>query len=180
MQTKNTIRLYNTMSREIEDFVPLNDKKVGMYACGPTVYDYAHVGHVRKYIFDDVLVRLLRYLNYNVTHVMNITDVGHLVSDSDTGEDKLEKGARREGKTAWEVAKFYEEQFFRTMDAVNIKRPNIVCRATEHIKDQIELIQNLESKGFVYKIADGIYFDTSKFADYGKLSRINAEGQKPV
>ena len=168
------------MSREIEDFVPLNDKKVGMYACGPTVYDYAHVGHVRKYIFDDVLVRLLRYLNYNVTHVMNITDVGHLVSDSDTGEDKLEKGARREGKTAWEVDKFYEEQFFRTMDAVNIKRPNIVCRATEHIKDQIELIQNLESKGFVYKIADGIYFDTSKFADYGKLSRINAEGQKPV
>ncbi len=171
MQVKNTIRFYNTLSREIEDFVPLHDKKVGIYACGPTVYDYSHIGHIRKYIFDDVLVRMLRYLAYDVTHVMNITDVGHLTSDADTGEDKMEKGARREGKTAWEVAKFYEDYFFRTMAQVLVNRPDVVCRATEHVPEQIELIKKLEAKGFTYKIEDGVYFDISKFADYGKLSR---------
>jgi len=129
MSDSSTIRLYNTLTREIEDLVPLDDKKVGIYACGPTVYDYTHIGHIRKFVLDDVLVRLLRYLNYQVTHVMNITDVGHLVSDADTGEDKLEKGAKREGKTAWEVAKFYEDYFFQTMQAVNVGKPDIVCRA---------------------------------------------------
>lgn len=178
MQVKNTIRLYNTMSREIEEFVPLTPGKVKLYACGPTVYDYTHLGHIRKYILDDVLVRLMRYLAYEVTHVMNVTDVGHLVSDADTGEDKLEKGARREGKTAWEVAKFYEDYFFKTMDKVLVKRPDIVCRATEHIKEQIGLIKRLEEKGFTYKIGDGIYYDSSKFADYGKLAQLNIKGQK--
>lgn len=172
------MRIYNTMSREVEELVPLEAGKIKIYACGPTVYDYTHLGHIRKYIFDDVLVRLLRYLAYTVTHVMNVTDVGHLVSDADTGEDKLEKGARREGKTAWEVAKFYEEYFFKTMDAVLVKRPDVVCRATEHIKEQIALIERLQQKGFTYTIEDGVYFDSSKFPDYGKLARLNLEGQK--
>lgn len=178
MQVKNTVRLYNTMSREIEDFVPIESGKVKIYACGPTVYDFAHIGHIRKYVMDDVLVRLFRYLNYTVMHVMNITDVGHLVSDSDTGEDKLEKGARREGKTAWEVAKFYEADFFKTMDAVGIRRPDIICRATEHINEQVELVQKLEEKGFTYTITDGVYFDSTKFRDYGKLARLNLVEQK--
>lgn len=177
MEVKNTFRLYNTLSREIEDFVPVFDKKVGIYTCGPTVYDHTHIGHIRKFIFDDVLVRLLRYLNYDVKHVMNITDVGHLVSDADTGEDKLEKGAKREGKTAWEVAKIYEEDFFRTMSAVNVKRPDIVCRATEHIADQITLIQKLEENGFTYLIADGVYFDSTKSNSYGKLAGIDPQKQ---
>src|SRR3989344_6755095 len=169
----SSMKLYNTLSRQVEDFVPLIDKQVGMYACGPTVYDYPHIGHIRRYVMDDVLVRLLRYLGFTVTHVMNITDVGHLVSDSDTGEDKLEKGARREHKTAWEVAKFYEVEFFKTMDAVGIKRPDIVCRATEHIEEQIFLVKKLEAKGFTYTIEDGVYFDSTKLADYGKLARLD-------
>jgi cysteinyl-tRNA synthetase len=178
MLIKNTVRLYNTLSREIEDFIPVANSNVGIYSCGPTVYDYPHLGHLRRYILDDVLVRLLRHLAYNVTHVMNVTDVGHLVSDSDTGEDKLEKGARREGKTAWEVAKFFEKEFFRAMQAVRVKRPDIVCRATEHIPEQITLIQALEKKGFTYKIADGIYFDTTKFPEYGKMAKLNLDGQQ--
>ncbi len=177
MQIKNTLRLYNTLTREIEDFVPGNDRKVGVYACGPTVYDYTHIGHIRKYVFDDVLVRLLRYLAYDVTHVMNITDVGHLVSDADTGEDKLEKGARREGKTAWDVAKFYEDYFFKTMDQVLVSRPDVICRATEYIPEQISLIQKLEALGFTYTISDGVYFDSTKFANYGKLAGFIPEKQ---
>ncbi len=180
MFIKNTIRLYNTLTREVEDFVPVEEGKVKLYACGPTVYDYTHIGHVRKYMFDDVLVRLLRYLNYQVTHVMNITDVGHLTSDADTGEDKMEKGAKREGKTAWEVAKFYEDYFFQIMQKVLINRPDIVCRATEHIKDQIELVQKLEAKGLTYKIDDGIYFDISKFPDYGKLANFDINKNNKV
>ena len=178
MTSSNQIRLYNTLSREIEDFVPVEEGKVKLYACGPTVYDYTHLGHIRKYIFDDVLVRMLRYLNFEVKHVMNITDVGHLVSDADTGEDKLEKGAQREGKTAWEVAKFYEEYFLRTMDKVGVNRPDVICRATDHIKEQILLVQELEKNGFTYKIDDGIYFDSTKFSDYGKLSGIDPAKQK--
>lgn len=177
MNTNSQIRLYNTMSRDIEEFEPQEKGKVGLYACGPTVYDYTHLGHIRKYIFDDVLVRMLRYLNFQVTHVMNITDVGHLISDADTGEDKLEKGARREGKTAWEVAKRYEEYFFKSMEAVKVTRPDIVCRATDHINEQIVLTQILEKKGFTYQIKDGVYFDSTKFADYGKLARIDPEKQ---
>ncbi|RJR15076.1 cysteine--tRNA ligase [Candidatus Microgenomates bacterium] len=176
MGTKNNLRLYNTLSREIEDFIPLDDNKVGLYACGPTVYDQPHIGHIRRYVLDDVLVRLLRYLNYTVKHVMNITDVGHLVSDSDTGEDKLEKGARREGKTAWDVAKFYEAEFFRVMDLVGVQRPDVTPRATEHITQQIKLVQTLEKKGFTYTIADGVYFDSTKFSDYGKLARLDVKG----
>lgn len=174
---EHKVRLYNTLSREVEDFIPVDDGNVRIYACGPTVYDFAHIGHIRKYMFDDILVRLLRYLNYNVTHVMNITDVGHLTSNADTGEDKMEKGARREGKTAWEIAKFYEDYFFKSMAQVNTRRPDIVCRATEHIQEQIELISRLEAKGLTYKIPDGVYFDSTKFPDYGKLAGFNPEKQ---
>jgi len=174
MEVKSTIRFYNTYKREIEDFIPLEESKVKLYCCGPTVYDYSHIGHIRKYMFDDVLVRMLRYLAYDVTHVMNITDVGHLTSDADTGEDKLQKKATTEGKTAWEIAKYYESYFFDVMGKMNILKPSIVCRATEHINDQIELIKKLESKGFTYKIDDGIYFDISKFPDYNKYTTVDA------
>ncbi len=177
MVTKNAVLIYNTLSREIEDLVPLIPGKIGIYACGPTVYDYTHIGHIRKFVLDDVLVRLLRYLNYEVTHVMNITDVGHLVSDADSGEDKLEKGAKREGKTAWEVAKYYEDYFFKTMQAVNVGKPDIVCRATDHINEQIVLIKRLEEKGFTYAIYDGVYFDSTKFTGYGKLSGMDPTKQ---
>lgn len=176
MEIKSSIRLYNTLSREIEEFIPLDDKKVGIYACGPTVYERAHIGHIRRYVLDDVLIRLLRYLSYGVTHVMNVTDVGHLVSDSDSGEDKMEKGARREKKTAWEVAKFYEEYFFQVMSEVGVARADIVCRATDHIKEQIELIKKLESKDFIYVVPDGVYFDSTKFPNYGKLARLDIDG----
>ncbi len=175
MEVKNIFRLYNTLSRDIEDFVPLNGKKVGIYACGPTVYDYTHIGHIRKYVMDDCLVRLLRYLGYQVTHVMNITDVGHLTSDADTGEDKIEKGAQREGKSAREIARFYEQYFFATMDKVLVRRPDVVSRATEHIKEQIDLIARLEARGYTYKIADGVYFDATKFPEYGRLANIRPE-----
>src|SRR3989344_218331 len=165
------MRLYNTLSRRIEDFAPQNPPQVSLYACGFTVYDYTHLGHLRKYTMDDVLVRTLRHAGYQVTFVQNITDVGHLTSDADTGEDKLEKGAKKYHKSVWDIAKEFEAYFFKSMDAMGNVRPDISCRATEHIKAQIALVQQLEAKGFTYVIADdGVYFDTSKFPDYGKLN----------
>jgi cysteinyl-tRNA synthetase len=163
--------LTNSLSRKKEKFEPLNasSNKIGMYTCGFTVYDYAHIGHGRKYTYDDVLKRMFRYNGFDVTHVQNVTDVGHLVSDEDTGEDKLEKGARKFGKDPWEVAKFFEKNFYDSMDKLNIERANIICRATEHIKAQIELIQTLISKGAAYDTPEAVYFDTSKFADYGSM-----------
>lgn len=149
--------------------MPIDPPNVGIYSCGPTVYDYAHIGHIRRYVGDDILKRVLELNGYKVKHVMNITDVGHLTSDADTGEDKMEKAAKRLGKSAGDIAKFFEEQFFASIDSLNIKRPDVVSRATEHIPDQIELIRKLEEKGFTYKTGDGIYFDTSKLTDYGKL-----------
>lgn len=172
------LKLYNTLTRQIEEFNPLNPQKVGIYSCGPTVYDYQHIGHMRRYVGDDLLVRVLKFNNYSVKHVMNITDVGHLVSDSDTGEDKMEKGAKKFGKSVWDIAKMFEEQFFDSMKLLDIKRPDVVIHATEAIAEQIELIKTLEKKGFTYKIADGIYFDTSKFPDYFKLSRQNPDELK--
>ncbi|HVZ66700.1 MAG TPA: cysteine--tRNA ligase [Patescibacteria group bacterium] len=169
------MKLYNTLSRSIEEFEPLNPPKVGMYACGPTVYDYTHIGHLRKYINDDTLVRVLRANNYDVKHVMNITDVGHLSSDADSGEDKLEKGAKKFGKTVLEVAKFFEEDFWKSLRMVNVEKPDVVALATEHIEDQIALIEILIEKGYGYKTDGAIYFDTSKFADYGKLAGQNLE-----
>ncbi|MDD4477204.1 MAG: cysteine--tRNA ligase [Patescibacteria group bacterium] len=170
-----SLLLYNTLSRKIEEFKPIKKNKVGMYCCGPTVYNYAHIGNLRTYIFEDILKRVLKYDNFKVKHVINITDVGHLTSDADEGEDKMEKGARREGKSAWEIADFFIKAFRQDIADLNIEEPDIWCRATDHIKEQIKLIKKLEKKGFVYKTADGIYFDTSKLSDYGKLSRLNKD-----
>lgn len=167
------MKLYNTLSRAVEDFLPVNPPQVGMYACGPTVYDYAHIGHARKYTMDDVLVRTLKHAGFDVKHVMNITDVGHLTSDEDTGEDKMEKGARKYGKSVWEVAKTFEDFFWKTLDTMGISRPDVSCRATEHIQEQIELIQKLEAKGFTYTIEDGVYFDTSKFPTYSEFAHLD-------
>ena len=165
------IYLTNSLTRKKEKFEPINPPNVEMYACGPTVYDYAHIGHMRRYVGDDVLKKALGLNGFKVKHVMNITDVGHLTSDADTGEDKIEKSARKTGKSAWDIAKFFENQFFASTDELNIKRPDIVCRATDHIKEQIELIEKLEKNGYTYKTEDGMYFDTAKLPEYGKLTR---------
>ncbi|MBU1613323.1 class I tRNA ligase family protein, partial [Patescibacteria group bacterium] len=156
------LKLYNSLARKIEEFKPVKKTKVGMYTCGPTVYNYAHIGNLRTYVFEDILKKVLRANGYKVKHVMNITDVGHLTSDADQGEDKIEKGSKREGKTAWEIADFYTKAFKSDIKDLGIEEPNVWCRATEHIKQQIKLIKRLEKKGFTYQTADGIYFDTSK------------------
>lgn len=172
------MKLYNTLTRSLENFVPAVDAKVGLYACGPTVYDFAHLGHLRKYTMDDLLVRVLRQQGYSVTHVQNITDVGHLVSDGDTGEDKMEKGAKKYGKTVWEVAAEFEAFFWKSLDQLGVGRPDISCKATDHIPEQIELITRLEKKGCTYTLEDGVYFDTSKFPDYGSLANLNIDELK--
>jgi len=163
------LKIYNTLTRKVEEFIPLNPPVVTMYTCGPTVYDYQHIGHMRRYVGDDILIRTLEFNNFKVKQVMNITDVGHLTSDSDTGEDKMEKGAKKFGMSVWDIAKKFEKQFFDSADALNIGRPDILMHATDYIKEQIVFIQTLEQKGYTYKISDGIYFDTSKFKNYGKL-----------
>ena len=163
------IQLYNTLYRKKQIFKPLKNKKVGLYTCGPTVYWYAHIGNLRSYLFEDILRRTLEYNKYKVKQVMNITDVGHLTSDADTGEDKLEKGAKRENKTVWEIADFYTKHFKKDLKNLNIQEPSIWIKATDTIKQQIDLIKILEKKGFTYKIKDGIYFDTTKLKTYGCL-----------
>ena len=147
-----------------------------MYTCGPTVYDYAHIGNLRTYIFEDILRRILEFNGYPVKHVMNITDVGHLTSDSDTGEDKMEKGSRRTGMTAWEIAALYTQAFKDDLKRLNIQEPTIWCKATDHIAEQIAFIQCIESNGYAYRTSDGVYFDTSKLPDYGYMARLNIEG----
>jgi cysteinyl-tRNA synthetase len=164
------MKLYNTASRSIEEFQALEDKFVKLYACGPTVYDYTHLGHLRKYVLDDILVRTLRHAGYEVKHVQNITDVGHLVSDDDVGEDKLEKGAKKYHSDAETLARRFEDYFFYSMDLLGVLRPSLSCRATDHIQAQLEMVLALEKKGLTYLIeGDGVYFDTSKIEDYGKL-----------
>ncbi|MDA8139630.1 MAG: cysteine--tRNA ligase [Desulfobacteraceae bacterium] len=169
------LQLYNTMSRVKEVFKPVHPPKVGLYTCGPTVYNYAHIGNLRTYIFSDILKRVLTYNGYEVNHVMNITDVGHLTGDRDMGEDKMESGARKEGKSAWEIAEYYTQAFKKDIVQLNIQEPTIWCKATETISEQIALIQTLEAKGYTYPTSDGIYFDTSKFKDYTKLSHQDLE-----
>ena len=163
------LKFYNTLIRKKQIFKPLKDKKVGLYTCGPTVYWFAHIGNLRTYIFEDILKRVLEYNGYKVKHIMNITDVGHLTSNADTGEDKLEKGAKREKKTVWEIAEFYTKAFKQDIKRLNIKPPDVWVKATDTIKEQIELIKILEKKGFTYVIRDGVYFDTSKLKTYGRL-----------
>lgn len=160
--------LYNTSSRHKDEFAPQNPQQVTMYCCGPTVYNYAHIGNLRTYIFEDLLARTIR-LHYPLKHVMNVTDVGHLVSDQDDGEDKMEVGAAREGKSAWDIAKFYEEKFWADFDALHCTRPTVISRATQHIKEMIALVKTLEEKGYTYRTSDGIYYDTSKFDRYDAL-----------
>ena len=173
-----TVRLYNTLTRRVEDFVPIDDNKVGLYTCGPTVYNYAHIGNLRTYVFEDILKRVLLLAGYDVKHVMNVTDVGHLTSDADAGEDKMALGAQREGKTVWEIADFYWQAFRKDMARLNLVEPGVWCKATDHIPEQIALIQQLEAKGFTYIIEDGVYFDTAALGDYGKLARLDVEGLK--
>ncbi|MBI5794334.1 cysteine--tRNA ligase [Candidatus Uhrbacteria bacterium] len=172
------IRLYNTLTRQKEEFKPIHEGKVSLYACGPTVYWFAHIGNVRRYVFDDILRRVLEFNGLEVKHVMNITDVGHLTGDMDEGEDKMIVAMRREGKTAHEIAKFYTDAFLQDVDRLNIRRANIYPKATDHIPEQIEMIKHLEKNGYAYRTSDGIYFDTSKLENYGRLSQQRSEEKK--
>lgn len=167
------IKLFNTMGRKKMVFKPIKKGEVGMYCCGLTVYNYAHIGNLRTYIFEDILRRVLELNDFKVKHVMNITDVGHLTSDADTGEDKMELGAKRENKNVWDIAEFYTKFFFEDMKRLNILKPTIVCKATDNIKGTIEFIQKLEKKGYTYITDSGVYYNTSKFKDYGKLTGMN-------
>lgn len=178
----NDIFLTNSLKRKKEKFVALAPPNVGYYTCGPTVYDYAHIGNFRTYITADVLLRTLEFNGYWVNYVMNLTDVGHLTGDNlgnaDSGEDRMEKAAKREGKTAWDIAKFYADVFINDMNLLNLRAPNTMPKATEHIKEQIQLVQKLEAKKFTYKTSDGIYFDTKGFEQktgkkYGELSTLD-------
>jgi len=171
------LTLYDNYARALRPFVPLKpDDDVGLYTCGPTVYDYQHIGNYRTFLFEDTLRRTLEWNGYRVKHVMNVTDVGHLTSDADTGEDKMEKGARRTGKSAWEIAQMYTDAFLADLKLLNIEDPTILCRATDHIAQQIAFIADIEKKGFTYRTSDGVYFDTSKQADYGYLARLDVKG----
>src|SRR3989344_3817558 len=168
------LKIYNTLTHNTENFEPMNTT-IGFYACGPTVYNYAHIGNLRAYISQDILRRVLKYNGYKIKHVMNITDVGHLTDDADTGEDKMEKGAQREGKTAIQIADFYTNAFKNNLQDLNILEPNIWCKATEHIPEQIKQVQDLIDGGYTYETTDGIYFDTTKIKDYGKLANLQKQ-----
>ena len=169
--------LYDNYTRSLREFAPLDPGGVvGLYTCGPTVYDYQHIGNYRTFLFEDLLKRVLQWNGYRVRHVMNITDVGHLTSDADTGEDKMEKGARRTGRTAWEIAALYTQAFVDDIRALNILPPDVLSRATDHIPEQIAFIADLEQRGFTYRTSDGVYFDTSRQADYGYLARLDRAG----
>ncbi len=172
------MKLYNTLSRTTDDLKPVNPPVVSVYTCGPTVYDYAHVGHWFTYVRWDTLIRTLKASGLEPKWVMNITDVGHLVSDADEGEDKLEKGARREGKSAWDVAKFYTDDFVNGMRQLNILMPDEMPRATDHIAEQIDLIKKLEEKGYTYTTSDGVYYDTSAFPAYADFAKLDLEEQQ--
>lgn len=172
------IRFFNTLTRNKEDFVPQSPGRVGMYTCGPTVYEYASIGNMRAYVFADILRRTLEYNGLEVNMVMNITDVGHLVSDADEGEDKMMISARRERKTPWEIARHYTEVFLDDTKRLNIRPVTVLCYATQHIPEMIAMVQELADRGYAYETSDGVYFDISKFPEYGCLSRINLSEQK--
>jgi len=173
---KTPFKLFNTLSRQVETFTPQVPGKVTMYTCGPTVYGYAHLGNIRTFTFEDVLIKTLRHLGYEVNRVMNITDVGHLTSDADSGEDKLEVGAKRDGITAWDVAKRYTGYFLDDLHTLNLEIPQQLIRATDKIEEQIALVHLLEQKGFTYVTSDGVYFDSTKLIDYGKLAHLDIQG----
>lgn len=173
-----SLQFHNQLTKAIDAFTPQIEGKASLYTCGPTVYNYLHVGNWTSYIYWDTLVRVLQANNYTVDRVMNITDVGHLVSDADDGEDKLEKGARREGKTAWEVAEFYTKDFLLGMNRLNLVAPTHIAKATDYIEEQLQLVRTLKAKGFTYEIDDGIYFDTAKFPTYGDFAGLDLDAQK--
>ncbi len=171
------LTLYDNYTRSLREFEPLvPSAEVGLYTCGPTVYDYQHIGNYRTFLFEDLLKRVLEWNGYRVRHVMNVTDVGHLTSDADDGEDKMEKGARRTGKSAWEIGELYTGAFVDDMKALRIENPTILCRATDHIPEQIAFIADIEKNGYTYRTSDGIYFDTTKQDDYGYLARLDKSG----
>ena len=172
------IYFYNTLSKEKQEFQPLKGKEVRMYTCGPTVYYFAHIGNLRAYLFMDTLRRVLKYNGYTLKHVMNITDVGHLVSDADEGEDKMLKAARRENKDPYEIANFYMNAFLKDIDKLNIDKPEIIARATEHIDVMEQYVKKIIENGYTYQTEDTIYFDTSKLKNYGILSGKKVEEQK--
>ncbi|MCF7871970.1 cysteine--tRNA ligase [Candidatus Woesearchaeota archaeon] len=163
------IKLTNSLGKEKQIFKPIKNGEVGIYSCGPTVYNYAHIGNLRAYVFADILKRVFLFNNYKVKHVINITDVGHLSDDADEGEDKLEKGAKREGKTVWDIAKFYTETFYSNMKDLNIIDPDVYCKATEHIQEMIDMNLKLEKKGFTYVSEGNLYFNTANFDNYWNL-----------
>jgi len=174
--SQKKIKLFNTMGRELQEFSPIHNDHVGLYSCGPTVYNYAHIGNLRAYVFADILRRGLEYFDYDVKHVMNITDVGHLTSDADSGDDKMEKQAEKTGESIWDIAQKYTDAFFEHTEKLNIKRPKIVCKATDHIPEQIEMVKKLEEKGYAYTTEDGVYFDSAKYEKYGELAKLDIEG----
>lgn len=173
-----TLKLYNTLTKKLDELRSIEDGKVTLYTCGPTVYDYPHVGNWTSFVYWDILVRALLADGYRVERVMNITDVGHLVSDADDGEDKLEKGARREGKTAWEIAEYYAEDFVNGMEKLGLIPPEHLVKATDFIDQQLELVRLLKEKNYSYQTTDGIYFDTAKFPSYASFARLDLEAQK--
>lgn len=173
------MKLYNTLTRKIEEFKPIKPGEVGIYSCGPTVYWNQHIGHMYAYTQWGTMVRVFKYLGFKTKWVMNITDVGHLTSDEDVGEDKMEKGAKREGLTVWEIADKYINQFLESMELLNIQKPDVLCRATEHLQEQIDFIKKIEANGFTYKTKTGLVFDTSKFPDYAQFSRLDLKEQRP-
>lgn len=168
------MRLYNTLNKTIEEFIPHNENEVTMYTCGPTVYHYAHIGNLRTYIFEDILEKSLEYMGYNVKRVMNITDVGHMTSDADSGEDKMQKGAARENKTVWEIADYYTNAFFGDAEKLNIRKPLIIEKASDLIDDYINMIEKLLKDGYAYISNNNVYFDISKIDDYYRLSGKNS------
>ena len=172
------IQLYNTLTHSKQEFKPIDSKEVKIYSCGPTVYSYAHIGNFRTYVFVDSLRRVLKYNGYNLKHVMNITDVGHLTSDADTGEDKMEKAARKEGKNPYEIAEFYTKAFMEDMHKLNIDMPNIISKATDNIPEMIEMVKDIIKNGYAYETSKGIYFDVSKLDKYPVLSNNKLEGQE--
>lgn len=175
------MQLYNSLTHQIEKFIPINNKNIGVYTCGPTVYSYVTIGNWRTYFLGDLVVRTLKYLDYKVNYIMNITDVGHLtgdnLGDADTGEDRLEKAAKKENKTAWDLARMYTDDFYQGYDLLDLSKPKVFCKATDHIQEQIDMVKTIEDRGFAYKTSDGIYFDTAKYEAagniYGQLSNID-------
>lgn len=174
------LKLYNTLTKQKEKFIPINQegKLVKIYTCGPTVYNYAHIGNMRAYIFMDTLRKVLKYNGYQLEHVMNITDVGHLTSDADEGDDKMEKSAKEQNKSVYEIAHLYTQKFMEDLDKLKIEHPEHIVKATDHIKEMEEYVKTICENGYGYETSKGIYFDTSKLSSYGELSKINLEGQK--